>query len=386
VRLPTASALQRVSRCPGSLRLPVVQEETEPAARGTAIHAFLAAAKDAGRDAALDSVADEHRAACEAIDPALVAMLDPVTMAAEVAYAYSLGADMARELGRGLSREQAYAGAQPGELVGTADLVWLEGDCVVVLDYKSGRGPVAPAAMNWQLRALALYATTAYNVARARVGIVVARPGEEARFDQAELDALDLSDVRDQLDGLIRRARDPQAPLAIGDHCKLCPSFDLCPAQHELLRVAVAAPEKLEGEFTAALSNGGRAHAYEVWDNLKRLTARLGDRLGAVASYQPIDLGDGRRYGITPGAEKVADPALVRSVLAEVVCLEAAEAAVTKVEELTTTKAAIDKALRAQKLKPAQRDEVLGRLRAAGALKRGEVLKEFTAGKAGEEE
>jgi hypothetical protein len=117
---------------------------------------------------------------------------------------------------------------------------------------------------------------------------------------------------------------------------------------------------------------------------MHRLTSRLGDRLGAVASYQPIPLGEGKFYGLADGPERIADPALVKSVLAEVVCEEAAEKAVTVQSELAATKQSVDAALKGQKLKPAQREKVFEALRARGALKRSQTLREYVAGKEGE--
>lgn len=384
MRLPTASKLELVERCPGSVRLPVIQETGAPAAHGTVVHGYLAGVATVGPDAALATVPDDYRAACEAIDLQALPRLDPEACAVEVAFGYDLDLDLGREVGRLLPRAEAYARLNDGEQGGTADLVALTADAVIVLDYKTGRVQVTPPARNLQLGYLALAASRAYERDRAIVGLIHLREGEEPSFSRAELDALELEGVRDRLLAIRAAIQDPKAPLHRGEWCRYCSAFDACPAQHELIQVAASAPLAVLNEAEVAISSpDGRAHAYNVWRQMELVTKRLGERIGAVASYRPIDLGDGRRYGLAKGKETVADPAVVRRVLGEVLDLGAAQLAVTEETTLSATKASITAALKG--LKPKQREAVWIALRAAGALKVGETLKEHVAGGDSEE-
>src|SRR5690606_33417344 len=96
----TASKIERVAACPGSEALPHAESTSAAAERGSAGHAFLAAAGKLGREAALEQVPEEHRALCEAID------LDrlPVDLLAEPAYAWDPVTGKARFLGANIGR------------------------------------------------------------------------------------------------------------------------------------------------------------------------------------------------------------------------------------------------------------------------------------------
>lgn len=378
-KLPTASALERAASCPGGLRLPVYREDTVHSTWGTVAHAYLANVVAAGRDTALERVPEEHRAACAVIDLDALPSLDPEGCAAEVAYGYAFEMDIGRELGRGMSREESYARLEADELGGTADLVAITDDAAVIVDWKTGHGAITPAARNWQMRALALFACRTYERDRAVVQLVNPITGWR---DTAEFDALDLEQIRDEIIGVVAAVRAPTPPLARGPWCTHCASFDACPAQWDLIRAA-ANPNGVMHLAEVALDNGAAAEAYRVWKELNLLTKKLGARLGAVASVRPIDLGNGMRYGLARGDERVADPAVVRRVLTEVLSLEAAATAVKEETALEATKASITAAMKG--LKKAQREQVWEALRAAGALKANETIKEFAVDDGGEE-
>lgn len=92
---------------------------------------------------------------------------------AEVAYAYDPQTGAARVLGYNIGREYDKHGKLPNEIAGSADIAWMEGDAVVVSDWKTGRAvtdAVWPqmewlclfaqkATGAWQARAQVLHAT-----------------------------------------------------------------------------------------------------------------------------------------------------------------------------------------------------------------------------------
>lgn len=57
----------------------------------------------------------------------------------EMAFAYDPATGAGRVLGYDLGRKYAEAGLLPHEIAGSADLVWMSGETVVVVDHKTGR-------------------------------------------------------------------------------------------------------------------------------------------------------------------------------------------------------------------------------------------------------
>lgn len=377
--LGTASAVERLMVCAGGALLPGAQEETAFATRGTTLHAYMQDVCSLGSAAALERVPADLRAAAEAIDLSILPEAAAI-IGAEVAFAWNALLDEGRELGRGVTRA-AYSACGPDDFGGLADLVFLSGGVVTIFDWKFGHGDLPPAHRNWQLRTLALLASRAYRVERARVAIVRVREDGTAYHDAAEFDAMDLEEAAIELGNLGERIqrtpgslRYPQ-DLRRGGHCRYCPSFDWCPAQHELLQIAVRKPDQLANEAEVALTNGGRAHAYAIWRELELLTKRIGERIGAHAAMRAIELPSGRAYGYAPGRREVEDAAKARDVLlAAGVPAEAVAAAVTEHKELHATLGAIEKAVRT--LPKAAREPVMLQLRAAGAVKQNAILKE----------
>lgn len=229
------SRLERAETCPGSLVLPQ-GDRANPARRlGTVAHAFLRRVPVVGRHAALQEAPEDHREALETIDLARLP-LSQDAYSAEVAYAYDVEADTARELGRDLERD--YPETAPTEVVGTCDLVGWDGERVVILDWKTGR--VAPAAKgNLQLQAYALCAARVLGARKATVGIIHVPLYDrdlEPRFDLAELDHIDLDATGARIGEIwesVRAARlayeageDPK--LVESDECDWCPAFKSC--------------------------------------------------------------------------------------------------------------------------------------------------------------
>lgn len=122
----------------------------------------------------------------------------------------------------------------------TLDGVSLEGDCVTVLDLKSGK----LVSDTEQLRAQAVAASRLYNAKRAKVGYLYARKTkcDEPVLTELDEDALDVEAGR--IGTLLRRL--PMTEPVPGDHCWRCDARPGCPAY------GAEATEKSASELEAA--------------------------------------------------------------------------------------------------------------------------------------
>lgn len=345
----TASALERVLACPGSLALPHVSSTSPAADRGTAGHAFLAAAGKLGREAALEAVPEEHRPLCEAID------LDrlPVNLLTEATYAWSPATGAARFLGVDLGRD--YSGVQPGEMAGTADVVGVdpEGRRALVADYKLGFTDVTPAARNPQLTFLALCVSLVYGLDEVHVEIIRIRPDGTPWRDRAALDVLELAAFAARLRLLPDRVELAKTMVASGwppsvaegPHCRWCPAFAACPAKGRLA-VQVAEGRLLDGPEALLPLTPERAGL--AWDRLKAARQLLAHVERAVMATLEeaggvLPLPGGRQLvkRQAPGNEALVG-AVAFQVLAELHGVDVAAKAV----EMKATKSGIRDALR----------------------------------------
>jgi RecB family exonuclease len=329
---------------------------------GTAAHAFFRRVPVVGRHAALAEVPEEYREQLGAVDLSRLP-LSVEAYAAEVAYAYDVEADTARELGRDLERD--YPETSETEVVGTCDLAGLAEDRVVILDWKTGRIP-PKAKGNLQLAAYALCAARVAGVTKATVGIVhvpLHNPDLEPRFDLAELDGIDLDAAGVRIGEIwesVRTARQAYDEgllpfLVEGDHCAWCDSFSVCPAKQVLVSKMTRMDlcpdllryrEQLEG-FRDQLTVGHAPLVIGLLERYDEVSKRLWAVVDELAEANGgIPLGDGGEwYGPHPYARtKIAGPAAVEA-LRNRYGDDVASAAAEQVEA-TLTKKAVEKALR----------------------------------------
>ncbi|MFN7131946.1 MAG: DUF2800 domain-containing protein, partial [Myxococcales bacterium] len=312
------------------------------------IHQYLADVVELGEEKALERVPEKYRAACECND--LERLPVGASYAPEVAFAFDVFSGKGRELGRNLGRD--YSGITESEVPGTADVVALVGaDGVLILDYKTGYMPVPKAAVNWQLRHNALAACRAYGRRWATVGLIYVHDDEEPRYDQAELDELDICAIEQELRELVGSVEEARALLSdqgvvpdavMGAHCRFCPAFAYCPAQTQLIREIAAAPEKAGLDPNEALTPEQAATA---WDRIAAIEAVLKTAKESVkefAKLKPIQLANGNLLGEVEESREKVVPDHVKAVLTE---LHGPDVA-SKAFELKTSKAAIERALK----------------------------------------
>jgi len=344
----SASKLHRVAICPASAVLPQSPSREEQAVRGTVIHEFLERASTAGRDSALDGVPEQHRAICELIDLEQWPV-DPKCYTAEVAFAYNFANDTAREIGRGLGRK--YPPLKYTEIAGTADIVGLSNDSVLIADVKTGHQPyVAPARFNKQLRLLALSACRAYGRNTATVELLHLRYDGTPWRDRAELNAFDLEEFALELQDIAARVERAQADVAegstpllvTGSHCRYCDAFTSCSAQTALVRAMASAPDRLDAEIRSALTPQTAGLAYERLKVAEMCLDRVRKAIYAYAERQKIQLPNGMVLGPVETAKESLIGPIARDVLTKMLGQPIADAAC----EFETSKAAIRRAIK----------------------------------------
>lgn len=348
----TASALSRLMNCPGSAVLPRAENHNEWATLGHDAHAELA-----------EGVGDvEHE----------YAHLIPVGSRSEVKLAFDVATRIGRIIGEGGGRD--YGAPGPFEIVGSTDAVGVEGEAVVVVDFKTGFADVEPAGTNAQLAFYALAATSALGKSRAIVRIIYTKMN---RVDAAELDAFDLAAFADRLEALhgrvaalhVARQRGEQINTNEGAWCKHCASKPFCPSKNALLARFAAGGLTVLGD-TQMTADKARA-AYEQIVHIDQLVKDAKKRLDTyVTESGPIDLGNGRMYGRyhREGNEKL-DGDLTVQAIREVVGESAREFEAVAIER-STSKAAIDRAAKAIGAARGTAPAVIRRVRDLGGSKR----------------
>ncbi len=347
----TASRLELAEACPGSHVLPWAEAETEWMEAGTIRHRYLYHCATVGREAALSLAPADYVDEVRDIDLSDLPVL-PGAYAAEVAFAYDLSSGRARELGRGLSREQAYAQLSAGEIGGTADVVALLGeDGVYVADWK-GWAWQAPAERHFQIGFYALAAARAYRRRRAVVELIYLRHGV-ARRDRAELDGFALDALAERLERVDQQLEiagmaldGSRLEVRAGRWCQRCPALRAgeCPA-HARLALQLAKPDVLAEQIRATLRPDTAARAAHLLFAAEAQLATVRSALFAFASTQDVDLGNGAVLGLIERRPKeYVRGEVVEAVLRQLHGPEVAEAAITR--SIQSTKSAIKDALR----------------------------------------
>lgn len=344
---PTASSLERAGRCIGSAILPRVDEVTDAASRGLAIHAFLARVAEVGREEALGDVSEEFRPVCAAIDLDVLPT-SALEVIAELAMAYDPETGTARELGRNIGRR--YPPVGPYEFVGTADVVTVSAADVLVADFKTGRGMITPATDNAQLRLLGLAASRLFERRRLRVAIIRITEEGTPYFDSADFDAVGLDIIEEELRDLGRRishAKDlleigEPPPITVGNHCRRCPSLIYCPGQTTLVRRLASEPAGSGDEPFAALTPEQAATAWARLKVAEEVVRRGREALYAYARDYGIHLANGVVVGEVETQRRQLDGRAAFEVLDRLHGLDVARAAV----EIEASQASIERALR----------------------------------------
>lgn len=385
MRLLTASKTELAASCPPShagMDWFGDDESSEAAMRGTGIHLALEKLPEIGLEAALALIpAKWHQAVrSAAASPGLAELLEPNAALREVALQWHPATDTARGLSIGQGRN--YADASPGAVVGTADILAIRMDHVLVADLKSGQ-PVTEIRRNMQMRFLALAACRAYEKDRAIVQLIYVREDSDAWIESTEFDALDLAEIADQFRDVLAKidaiAKGAPATYTRGDYCGYCPAKPGCPAWVSLARWVTKDLPAFRAEMGAAISTGALQAAYVMAEDAKAAIGMLQQEIKRLAAGTPIPLAGGKWLGLATGKETVKDAEKVHEILTRELGPEAAELAITVETTTSTTKGQIEKAFKAAKVPPKKRPDLWAALRQAGALATSTYVRECDA-------
>lgn len=346
----TASSLARRLNCPGSSVLPRA-ENASPWA-------------EAGHDEHIE-LADQLLAGTL---PDWIARAIPAGSRSEVALAFDVSTRVGRIIGENIGR--AYSGVGPFEIVGSCDTVGIEGDAVVVTDFKTGFNDVEPAATNPQLAFYCLAAARALGKNAAIARIIYTK---SHRVDEATFDTFDLAAFADRLERLhlttaaeiAARSRGEVTPTREGSWCRHCASVPYCGAKNALL--VQVAEHGLAVIGDAQMTPARAATAYEQIIRVESLVKEARKRLETYVDEQgPIDLGSGRMFGryVREGNERLSGDVAVKAIV-EVIGESAEEFASVAIER-KTTKAAIERAAKSLACPRGTAGRVIKRIRELG--------------------
>jgi CRISPR/Cas system-associated exonuclease Cas4 (RecB family) len=351
----TASALPRLLACPSSAALPKAETASEWADSGQRDHADLA------RQTLTNDL------------PTALERFVPPRPRVEVKLAYDVATRVGRIIGEGEGRDYGTPG--PFEIVGSCDVIGIDGDRVVVVDWKTGFRDVEPAATNAQLWFYALAACRALGLDAAVVRIVYTQTG---RCDEYEIDALELAEFAGKLEALHGEIAKRQRLYADGkpldtregSWCRYCASKHACPSKTAML--AKFADVK-QGELVTlgvAVLTPERARAgYEQLVMVEQLVDAARKNLQRyVDDNGPIDLGGGKAYGryTRPGNRKLDGNKAVEAIAA--VVGESAQEFIAMAVERKTSKSAIEAAAKALGCKRGTAPAVIRKLDELGGV------------------
>lgn len=357
--------------CPASAALPQVKDEGGSASqRGTAIHTFLSdVASGLTVESALRNCPEEWRSDCEQIK------LDglPLSLAegwvSEPAYAYDVVKRTARFIGLNIGRN--YGDVSSTEIPLSLDVINAKnGIPLTVYDYKTGRGhdSYAPAPeKNWQLKLGALVLTQQASEHDCMVGLIhIHDDGTHTKKEHlltndglghAANEIERVSGVVKELRQLVANGGTPS--VNEGPHCDFCPAKLACPAKVGLIKLLADAPERavdllrigtpsplagddVKQQVLSLLTKENAAQAYTVARRISRVSGQIMSALAAYASTDPIDVAPGVAYGKHSFASDEIDGACAYQSAKNILGEDSARVAV----EMTTSKAAIDRAVR----------------------------------------
>jgi len=270
--VPSASGMDRLHNCPASFEMErhaPPEEHREDAASGTRIHAVLAglAAPDTLSAAEIETHDICQAQAEQVVNDWAAAGCDPVIL-----YEQRIGITQL-----GTAMDVTPKSKARFRFTGQADMIIVDGDRALVIDYKTGRGDTPVAQDNPQLAALSVLVYLRYTVTSVRVAIVQPWAGKPTVSDYSER-ALQLA--HSWLIASLNAAETatPDDALA-GDHCKWCKAKAICDT---FKNAAIREVEVIEPATIAGLD--GETQRKAMWARALDLpAARLAAAMNGLA-------------------------------------------------------------------------------------------------------
>lgn len=352
IAMISASSLGRIAACPASEALPHASRETEWSSAGTTIHAFLEACSTVGLAAALESVPAEYHDACAVIALENLPHGKPGSYASEVAFAFSVDTFECRELGRNLKRDYASAGLKPNEIAGSADVIGLTENGVVIADIKTGYQ--FQAADSWQMRFLGMAAALTYDKQEAHLLTLIVHDDDVMTLHH-HLSAVDFGSIAMEIAEVLNKVGMAKQlavtknlnalPFTTGPHCRYCPAFAYCPAQVSLIKDLVRddTPNAMTAaDIAAALTTTQAAAAWTKLKAAENVVDRLKEAIKLYALNNDVALPNGMVLGVVEREVESLDGGVVHRVVTARHGKDVADTVVT----MEATKAAIKEAVR----------------------------------------
>ena len=387
--LPSGSQWTRVLRCPGSAVLAQVKDEPGPASeRGTAIHDYLCDRLGGGLSPAdaLAKAPEAYRIDCAEIEHSMDKVRGGGAWHHEIALAYNVVTRQTRIIGHNIGRD--YGPVAREEIPLSLDLA--RPGCVG--DYKTGRGHdgyAPPTHRNGQLMVGAVAVWKLWG--GDSVYAFLQKLDDGCKLDEVTWDAFDLESHADRIEATARaiwhmqdahlRGIDPD--VSEGTQCEYCPAKARCPAKVGLIRQW--GNDSMSLPPLTGMSHDNVAVIYRRVRDVRKLTGKaLGQLVDWSRANGPIDAGNGSVYG----PHDVETDALNGSVVWDVVCEVLGQEHAKEAVELSSSKAAIKRAVRAYKTSGAAADKsmaeiergIMAKVSERGGLtvKMGQKVEEYT--------
>lgn len=258
--LPSASGMERMILCPGSWHLErTIDYEDSPsrsALDGTMLHEVLAGLRTD------DSLSDRHlwvvrrcRAIVEELETALgFSDTDPQrrTIVEERFWYY----------------DEGYGDLYSGQM----DFAVVNGNRGLIVDYKTGSGPVTPTAENYQMRASAVLLAHNFDLDEVHVAIVqplAVNDTSVVRYGRGELRRAEV----DILVGMRLASAENPARVPGDKQCRYCRAKGLCPEVRE--QVMELVPLAAAGNGATMTKRGHLTLAPQTGEELARILPKL---------------------------------------------------------------------------------------------------------------
>ena len=210
--------MERLALCPGSWNASKGIEKTtsEYAERGNRIHALIAGEGVGFPTEEERDVAEQ----CERLSQMIVTqhMARPMEDCTEV------------------WRESRLWKTPLPSWSGKPDLVAIQGNRAVIIDFKTGRAEVEHAANNKQLRALAVLVSEAVKTKLEFVQVAIVQPLAPQSLSLCDYTSADIELAKVEVENTIGAALMPDARRVAGEaQCRYCPAKSRCPEASEVL-------------------------------------------------------------------------------------------------------------------------------------------------------
>lgn len=381
--LPSASKLPLARECsfawsPLAPRWPK-DSRSAAAKKGDEVHAV---AQAVGEERELpDDVSDDAKASADHVREYLDA-LPPGRRLHEVAVAYDCVTRTARWLPQ-KDGHRDYSSRRPEELVGTADVILIADDCVIVPDYKTGhKARMHKASESLQLRFLAMAAAKASGKHAATIAHAHVT-ADGIWTDGVDLDCFDLDDAEAEVLSIYDTIRGGQQTPRPGYHCHghYCPIRAVCPATQATIE-AVSSDARKHLPMVPKIESHEQAARVRVGLAMVEAASKLWKAAleEYVLAHGPIFVGNGLMFG---AVETARESISIGHEHLRHICDALGDDALTKCIDVKTSKAALERAARSaypergKGTKVAR--ELVNKLRTMGAVResRFTVFQEF---------